>query len=106
MEDSELEKITFKVSVEDKKTIDNSAREAGLSRSDYIRQRLLNGSTVSLKTPQLSSYRRIQSCYCKSFCSACSERTKPSINWRNAAEHHATVYSGLHHEHRNRRILY
>ena len=41
MDDNEL-KTHFQVSSEEAEAIDSAAREAGLSRSDYIRQQLLN----------------------------------------------------------------
>jgi hypothetical protein len=52
MEDSESRTITFKVSGEEAESIDSSARTAGLSRSDYIRQRLLNLSRAPQPTPE------------------------------------------------------
>ena len=42
MEENELKAINFKVSAEEFEAIDRAARENGLSRSDYIRQRLSN----------------------------------------------------------------
>jgi hypothetical protein len=42
MEESELKTISFKVSGADAEVIDRAVRESGLSRSDYIRQRLLS----------------------------------------------------------------
>jgi hypothetical protein len=44
MDDAELKTLTFKVSADDAEAIDKAVRESGLSRSDYIRQRLLNPS--------------------------------------------------------------
>jgi Ribbon-helix-helix protein, copG family len=41
MDENELKSITFKVSSEEAENIDNAARQAGLSRSEYLRQRLL-----------------------------------------------------------------
>jgi hypothetical protein len=42
MDDTELRTITFKVSNQEAEAIDAAAREGGFTRSDYIRQRLLN----------------------------------------------------------------
>src|SRR5271170_540654 len=44
MEENELKAINFKVSAEEFEAIDRAARDQGLSRSDYIRQRLSNPS--------------------------------------------------------------
>ncbi|HEX4211553.1 MAG TPA: hypothetical protein VHY56_14235 [Candidatus Binataceae bacterium] len=41
MEDSELRTITFKVSSEEAESLDAAVQESGLTRSDYIRQRLV-----------------------------------------------------------------
>lgn len=51
MEDAELKTITFKVSGEDAESIDKAVRESGLSRSDYIRQCLLNLSSPGKENP-------------------------------------------------------
>jgi Ribbon-helix-helix protein, copG family len=40
MEDTELKTMSFKVTGEEQEAIDRHARENGLSRSDFIRQRL------------------------------------------------------------------
>ena len=42
MDDKERQMLTFQVSAEEAETIAAAARQSGLSRSDYIRQRLLN----------------------------------------------------------------
>jgi len=47
MEENELKAINFKVSAEEFEAIDRAARENGLSRSDYIRQRLSNPAEQS-----------------------------------------------------------
>ena len=52
MDDTELRTITFKVSNEEAEAIDTAAREGGFTRSDYIRQRLLNLQRDSRESPQ------------------------------------------------------
>ena len=52
MDDTELGTITFKVSNEEVEAIDRAAREDGVTRSDYIRQRLLNLQRDSRESPQ------------------------------------------------------
>jgi hypothetical protein len=52
MDDTELRTITFKVSREEAEAIDAAAREGGFTRSDYIRQRLLNLQRDSRESPQ------------------------------------------------------
>ena len=42
MEEKDRRMLNFVVSVEEAMSIDSAAREAGLSRSDYIRKRLLS----------------------------------------------------------------
>ena len=64
MDENELKSITFKVSSEEAENIDNAARQAGLSRSEYLRQRLLvsqegaqpAGNTVDTRDPALLLY--------------------------------------------------
>jgi hypothetical protein len=50
MEDNELKAINFKVSAEEFEAIDRAAHEHGLSRSDFIRQRLSNPSGQATST--------------------------------------------------------
>ncbi len=52
MDDTELRTITFKVSNEEAEAIDRAAREGGFTRSDYIRQCLLNLQRDSREGPQ------------------------------------------------------
>jgi hypothetical protein len=52
MDDTELRTITFKVSNEEAEAIDRAAREGGVTRSDYIRRRLLNLQRDSRENPQ------------------------------------------------------
>jgi hypothetical protein len=52
MDDTELRTITFKVSIAEAEAIDTAAREGGFTRSDYIRQRLLNPQRDSRESPQ------------------------------------------------------
>jgi hypothetical protein len=51
MDDTELRTITFKVSHDEAEAIDAAARAGGFTRSDYIRQRLLNRQLDSLQSP-------------------------------------------------------
>lgn len=52
MNDKERQMLTFQVSAEEAETIAAAARQSGLSRSDYIRQRLLNLQQDSRESPQ------------------------------------------------------
>jgi hypothetical protein len=52
MDDTELRTITFKVSIAEAEAIDTAARDGGFTRSDYIRQRLLNVQQDSRESPQ------------------------------------------------------
>jgi hypothetical protein len=64
MDENELKSITFKVSSEEAENIDNAARQAGLSRSEYLRQRLLvsqegaqpAGNTADTRDPTILLY--------------------------------------------------
>jgi len=52
VDDKERQMLTFQVSAEEAETIAAAARQSGLSRSDYIRQRLLNLQRDSRESPQ------------------------------------------------------
>jgi hypothetical protein len=52
VDDKERQMITFQVSATEAETIAAAARQSGLSRSDYIRQRLLNLQQDSRESPQ------------------------------------------------------
>ena len=52
MDDKERQMITFQVSATEAETIAAAARQSGLSRSDYIRQCLLNLQQDSRESPQ------------------------------------------------------
>jgi uncharacterized protein (DUF1778 family) len=52
MEEKDRQMLTFQVSAEEAETIGAAARQSGLSRSDYIRQRLLNLSRDSEERPE------------------------------------------------------
>ena len=52
MDDTELRTITFKVSIAEAEAIDTAARDGGFTRSDYIRQQLLNVQQDSRESPQ------------------------------------------------------
>jgi hypothetical protein len=47
MEDKERRMISFQVSAEEAKALDARAKQAGLSRSDYLRDLIFNRSTSS-----------------------------------------------------------
>jgi hypothetical protein len=46
MDENDLKPISFRTSAEELETIDRAARDNGLSRAEYIRQRLLNVSSA------------------------------------------------------------